>query len=181
MTKAIQHLNSISREEAETKLLLCCGSKEWARRITNHRPFRNLAELLETADRIWWDLSRQAWLEAFYEHPRIGESRAPQRDAGAETSRQDASPNAHRWSQEEQSAIGSASPETLATLADATSAYETRFGHIFLVCATGKSAEEILALLQRRLQNDPETELRIAAEEQQKITRLRLEKLLSET
>ncbi len=164
----IERLNAVSREEAESLLLECCGSTNWARRMVERRPFRGMNELQETAERIWWELGREDWLEAFGHHPKIGEKAAAQ--AG--------SAQARRWSEEEQAGAKTARQDVLAVLAEANRAYQGRFGYIFIVCATGKSSEEMLALLQDRLQNDPDTEFRIAAEEQRRITRLRLEKLL---
>lgn len=118
-------------------------------------------DIFAAAGRIWWSLEREDWLEAFGAHPKIGES------------------SENRWSQQEQAGASGASRETLAGLREANRLYAERFGHIFIVCATGKTAEEVLALLKQRTGNDPGTELRIAAEEQLRITHLRLEKLLS--
>ncbi len=172
MTQGIARLNALSSEEAQAELLKCCGSTNWARRMTQQRPFPTggdaMRRLLDSADRVWWDLGREDWLEAFTRHPRIGE-KAAAKDASAET---------RRWSEEEQSGTRSAREQVLAALAKANRAYEQRFGYIFIVCATGKSSEEMLALLQQRLQNDPAAELRMAAEEQRRITHLRLQKLL---
>lgn len=172
MTQGIARLNALSSEEALAELLKCCGSTNWARRMTQQRPFPTggdaMRRLLDLADRVWWDLGREDWLEAFSRHPRIGE-KAAAKDASAETP---------RWSEEEQSGTRSAREQVLAALAKANRAYEQRFGYIFIVCATGKSSEEMLALLQQRLQNDPAAELRMAAEEQRRITHLRLQKLL---
>ncbi|PYU14576.1 MAG: 2-oxo-4-hydroxy-4-carboxy-5-ureidoimidazoline decarboxylase [Acidobacteria bacterium] len=172
MTQGIARLNALSMEEAQAELLKCCGSTNWARRMTQQRPFPTggdaMRRLLDSADRVWWDLGREDWLEAFTRHPRIGE-KAAAKDASAET---------RRWSEEEQSGTRSAREQVLAALAKANRAYEQRFGYIFIVCATGKSSEEMLALLQQRLQNDPAAELRMAAEEQRRITHLRLQKLL---
>ena len=131
------------------------------------RPFRSEADLGEASDRIWRGLSRADWLEAFTAHPKIGSSVA----AGPGQSR--------GWSREEQRGADGASSETLASLAAANHDYEGRFGHIFIVCASGRTADEMLLLARQRLGNDPETELAVAAEEQRKITRLRLEKLLA--
>ncbi len=131
------------------------------------RPFPDPEKLLEAADRVWRELGADDWLEAFRSHPRIGE-KAPAND----------SPQARRWSSAEQSGTRDARPNVLERLAEANRAYEVRFGYIFIVCATGKSGEEMLALLEQRLQNDPGREIHVAAEEQPKITRLRLEKLL---
>jgi 2-oxo-4-hydroxy-4-carboxy-5-ureidoimidazoline decarboxylase len=114
--------------------------------------------MMEAADRAWWELSPQDWRDAFAAHPRIGESSA---DARA---------------RQEQSGVQGAEAETLARLAAGNRAYEARFGYIYIVCASGKTAAEMLAILESRLGNDPEAELRIAAEQQSQITRLRLEK-----
>ena len=161
MTEGIRRLHSLSWEEASANLFQCCGSTKWAHRMANQRPFQDLQALLETADRIWWDLGREDWLEAFSRHPKIGEK------------------TTSRWSEEEQSGARGASRETLEALLEANRAYEAKFGYIFIVCASGKSSEEMLALLRERLQHDPDAEIRVAAEEQRRITRLRLEKLLT--
>ena len=162
-------LNALPAGDAEAELLACCGSATWARRVCERRPFADLAELLEVSDAVWWGLARDDWLEAFAHHPKIGEKSGarPQPEAG------------RRWSTQEQAGTRRASDETLAELAAANEAYEQRFGYIFIVCATGKSAHEMLAIARARLANDPATELRLAAEEQRKITHLRLRKLLS--
>jgi OHCU decarboxylase len=124
------------------------------------RPFQDLDALLAASDRVWWSLGRGDWLEAFAAHPRIGK-------------------RGDRRSREEQAGALAAGADALAELAEANQIYESRFGHLFIVCATGKGAAELLGILRQRLANDPETELRVAAEEQRKITHLRLEKLLS--
>jgi OHCU decarboxylase len=134
------------------------------------RPFEVVAELLESTDRIWWELEPKDWLEAFSHHPKIGEKRA----APAQSS------EAARWSEQEQVGTRNAREELLRELAALNRAYEERFGFIFIVCATGKTTEEMLALLRERLGNDLDTELRIAAEEQRRITHLRLRKLLEQ-
>jgi allantoicase len=152
-------LNALSFPEAETALLACCGSRAWARRMAAGRPFRDRADLVKMSDGIWWSLGSEDWLEAFRAHPRIGEKGG-------------------RWATQEQAGTRGARPEVLSELAEANRRYESRFGHIFIVCATGKSALEMLTLLQERFGNDPDAELRVAAEEQRKITNLRLEKLL---
>jgi 2-oxo-4-hydroxy-4-carboxy-5-ureidoimidazoline decarboxylase len=126
------------------------------------RPFAGWNELLEKADAIWWSLDKADWQEAFAAHPRIGE-RKPDT----------------RWANDEQSAAAGASSAVANALAEANRAYEKRFGHIYIVCATGRSGEEMLAVAEERLSNAPEDELRIAAEEQRKITHLRLLKLVS--
>lgn len=170
MQQGIEHLNTLAPEEAERELLKCCGATNWARRMAEQRPFRDMEHLLSCADRIWWALDPEDWLEAFSHHPKIGErSLAPAQP-----------PEARRWSEEEQAGARDASQQTLNALVEANRAYEKKFGHIFIVCATGKSSEEMLALLKERLGNDPDTELRIAAEEQRRITHLRLKKLLEQ-
>jgi OHCU decarboxylase len=133
-----------------------------------HRPFAGEAELFEAVDKTWSALAREDWLEAFQHHPPIGETRAKARQ----------STTASRWSAKEQASAQKAAPEVLEALAAQNRAYAEKFGYVFLICATGKSSEEILNALRQRLPNDPDAELRIAAEEQRKITRLRLEKLL---
>ena len=160
-------LNALPPAEAEKAFLACCGSRTWGQRMTDGRPYADTAELLETADRVWWSLAPADWQEAFAAHPRIGERKA----AGEDQFR--------RWSEQEQAGATSAESAILAELAEANRIYDERFGHIFIVCATGKSAGEMLGLLRSRLDNDPETELRVAAEEQRKITRLRLLKIES--
>lgn len=132
------------------------------------RPFGSLERVLTTSDEVWNSLEPQDWREAFAHHPRIGEQRS-----AAQQSERGAS-----WAAGEQSAVGDAGDATRAALSKANSEYERRFGYIYIVCATGRSADDMLADLTSRLKNDPAGELRVAAEEQRKITRLRLEKLL---
>jgi OHCU decarboxylase len=168
MNDALERLNSLPPGEARAELLKCCGSARWALEMTGERPFTDERALLETADRVWLGLSREDWLEAFRSHPKIGERRAA-RETGEE---------ARRWSEEEQRGTSDAARDVLEELAVANREYERRFGHIFIVCATGKSAAEMLALLRQRLGNDPDAELHVAAEEQRRITRLRLQKSL---
>lgn len=169
---ALARLNAAPAAEAERVLLDCCGSRRWARAVAAGRPYADAATLLAAADRVWRRLGRDDRLEAFAAHPRIGE-RAARQGAGS-TGR------ARGWSEGEQAGARSADRGTLATLAEGNRAYEERFGHVFLVCATGKSAAEMLEILERRLGNDPETELNETAEEQRKITTLRLAKLLED-
>jgi 2-oxo-4-hydroxy-4-carboxy-5-ureidoimidazoline decarboxylase len=154
-----EHLNSVPEEEARAALIRCCGARRWVEQMLAARPFASDAELHESAERIWWALGREDWLEAFAGHPRIG----------ARTT--------DRASRREQAGVEGATAATRAALALGNRAYEERFGHVFLVCATGKTAGEMLGALRDRLANDPATELRIAAGEQAKITRLRLEAL----
>jgi 2-oxo-4-hydroxy-4-carboxy-5-ureidoimidazoline decarboxylase len=166
----IQRLNAASREEAFTELLACCGSIKWAQRMVESRPFANAAALFEASEQNWWELRPGDWLEAFASHPKIGERQAAQNRSG----------HSSEWSAQEQAGMRDAAGETVSALAEANRAYQDRFGYIFIVCATGKQAEEMLALCRERLANDPETEFCTAAREQQKITEIRLKKLIEE-
>jgi allantoicase len=168
-TKGISRFNRLSKAQARKALLDCCGSPRWVARMIERMPFPDLPRVLDTAERTWAGLDPADWLEAFRHHPAIGAKRAVKTQSA----------KAHRWSEGEQSVAQKAAPETLAALAAANQEYRARFGHVFLICATRKSSEEILSSLRQRLSNDPAVELRIAAEEQRKITRIRLEKLLA--
>ena len=165
---SLERLNALPAGEASQEFLKCCGSTRWAEAMTARRPYQNLEELTRTANQIWWSLEQSDRLEAFRSHPKIGEKKSA--EAVSEQSR--------KWSGQEQSAVQSANEETLDSLAQLNHQYEAKFGFIFIVCATGKSADEMLALLRQRLQNDIETELPIAAAEQAKITEIRLKKLV---
>jgi allantoicase len=156
-----RRINTRVRAHAEAELRSCCGSSEWVRQMMASRPFAGGSELLAAAETIWWDLDPPDWKEAFAAHPRIGEKPSTS------------------WAREEQAGASASSKDITNALAQVNSDYEKRFGHIFIVCATGKGADEMLAMAQRRLQNAPDQELRIAAEEQLKITKLRLMKLVS--
>jgi OHCU decarboxylase len=157
--------------EAAALLATCCGATEWVHGMTARRPFGTLAVLLQASDELWWSLAPDDWREAFDHHPRIGEQRAaaPQ------------SAEARRWSSDEQRGASVASADVRQALAAGNDEYERRFGHIYLVSAAGRSADELLGMLRSRLTNDPTTELRVAAGEQAKITRLRLQKLFGAT
>jgi OHCU decarboxylase len=149
-----QHINTLADGDALRRV---CGSSEWVRRMLAARP---MDDAFATSDAIWSSLSEEDWREAFAAHPRIGEKKG-----GA-------------WSAQEQSGVRTAADQTMQQLADANRAYEERFGHIYIVCATGKSADEMLRLCLERLGNDPKKELSVAAEEQRKIMHLRLAKLV---
>lgn len=166
----LDKLNDLSFSEAEAEFLKCCGAKLWAQAMSQSRPFGNQDEVRAKADEIWWSLTEADWLQAFHAHPKIGENRA----AAAQ------SEQAQSWSAQEQSGVADASSATIAELAQRNRDYEDRFGFIFIVCASGKSSHEMLASLNSRMANEPSTEVRVAAEEQRKITRLRLEKLLNQ-
>jgi 2-oxo-4-hydroxy-4-carboxy-5-ureidoimidazoline decarboxylase len=161
-------INDWEPVEAALAFCRCCGSTRWSREMQWARPFESEAAVLEAADRIWWALEPADWLEAFASHPKIGAREA----ALPEHARTEA------WSRAEQSGAGNASTEVLEKLAEMNRRYESRFGYIFIVCATGKSGDEMLAILESRLSNSPDDEIRCAAAEQAKITRIRLEKTL---
>jgi 2-oxo-4-hydroxy-4-carboxy-5-ureidoimidazoline decarboxylase len=166
-SSGIAAFDALADHEAAVLLEMCCGSTAWVQRMTARRPFGTLPVLLEEADRLWWSLEPDDWREAFDHHPRIGENAAAMAQ----------STQARGWSADEQRGASSAGDDVRRALGEGNREYERRFGHIYLVCATGKSAEEMLALLRARLTNDPAAELRVAAGEQAKITRLRLEKM----
>jgi len=160
--------NDLPLEEAEKEILPCCGSKAWARGITGRRPLPNEPELLAASDEIWNCLSQSDWMEAFRSHPRIGES----------TAGDPATARSTKWSAQEQQGVVVANGDVKIALAAANREYERRFDRVLIVCATGKTAPEILQIIQRRMQNDKNTELREAAEQQRQITHLRLRKWL---
>lgn len=168
MTVTIDEIDAMPAGEAAALFLSCCGSTQWVDAMVSRRPFRSSTNLLSAAVEAWSKCGARDWLEAFAHHPRIGGSRSatPQSD------------HAKAWSAGEQSGVRSASATAQDKLAEINRDYEARFGHIYIVCATGKSAEEMISIAGQRLGNDPATELRIAAEEQWKITQIRLRKLL---
>ena len=170
MTVTVAELNALPAEHAADLLTACCGSTRWVNALVARRPFASLDRLLVVADEVWTHLAPADWFEAFAHHPRIGERRAavPQNERAAE------------WSAGEQAGVATARSSTQAELAAVNERYEQRFGYIYIVCAAGRSAEELLSLARARMNNDAETELRIAAEEQRKITTLRLRKLITE-
>ena len=153
----------------EQALLQCCGSKRWAREMVQARPYQNVETLIAKANDIWWSLPSEDWLEAFRSHPKIGEKKA-----AAPVSDQ-----SRQWSGQEQAGVNNASRETVDDLAALNRTYEQKFGFIFIICATGKTSEEMLSALRKRLDNDRATELSVAAAEQSRITELRLKKLVS--
>jgi 2-oxo-4-hydroxy-4-carboxy-5-ureidoimidazoline decarboxylase len=170
MSGVLAHWNRLPLDDAVKEILPCCASQAWAGAMTARRPFPDVTTLLAAADETWSNLSAADWMEAFRSHPRIGESRAAQ----------PASVQSAIWSAQEQRNVAAAGEEVNTALAEANQEYEKRFRHVFLVCATGRSAPEILEILQHRLRNDGQTELREAAEQQRQITRIRLTKWLSE-
>jgi OHCU decarboxylase len=162
-------LNSLLLDEAVQELMKCCGSRRWAELVAEQRPFHTIEQLIERAHAVWWSLNEQDWLEAFRAHPRIGEKKAA--TTGSAQSQQ--------WSGQEQAGVRDAAADTVDSLGRLNREYDAKFGHIFIVCATGKSSEEMLDLLRERLTNEAADELQIAAAEQSKITELRIRKLLA--
>jgi 2-oxo-4-hydroxy-4-carboxy-5-ureidoimidazoline decarboxylase len=159
--------NAAPEAEAIEEMLACCGARRWAEAMVAARPIRSVEELSVTADRLWSTMGEADWMEAFACHPRIGERKA------AIESGQSA-----EWSQQEQSLVNAAEAAVRTGLAERNELYEERFGFTYIVCATGKSATEMLAILNRRLNNDRGTELREAAEQQRQIMQIRLGKWL---
>lgn len=166
----VSELDALPSDRAGEMFSACCGSTRWVERMLALRPFGSRGAVCGAADEVWWSLSANDWREAFAHHPRIGAKMEPASQ----------STQARAWAAGEQSQVSHAPDDVRDQLALANQEYERRFGYIYIVCATGKSAAEMLTLARNRLDNAPEVELRIAAEEQRKITRLRLAKLLDE-
>jgi OHCU decarboxylase len=163
-------LDALSDVELASRLRACCGSSRWVARMIAARPFGSPEQARDQANRIWNGLATDDWIEAFGHHPRIGERKA--------AIAQD--PTSVAWSAEEQSHVATAAQTLKGELARVNEAYERRFGFIYIVCASGRSAEELLVTARRRLSNDRDAELKIAAEEQRQIMQLRLGKLLED-
>lgn len=159
-----QRLDRAAPDDAARLLSGCCGSTRWVSRMLERRPFGSSEALQQAAASIWFDLSPDDWREAFSHHPRIGDRDALERRFAA----------TRHLSAREQAGVNDAPDDVLAGLLDGNRLYEAKFGFIFIVCATGRSAAAMLELLRSRLANDLDTELAIAAAEQAKITRLRL-------
>jgi 2-oxo-4-hydroxy-4-carboxy-5-ureidoimidazoline decarboxylase len=169
MNETLKAWNNADEAMAVDAMLACCGAQNWASAMVALRPIESVFELSQAADRVWAMMREDDWIEAFAHHPRIGERKAA--PAAAKSA---------AWSRQEQSSVATAGDNVLAKLADGNAEYESRFGFNYIVCATGKSADEMLAILKRRLANDRETELREAAEQQRQITQIRLGKWLVE-
>jgi 2-oxo-4-hydroxy-4-carboxy-5-ureidoimidazoline decarboxylase len=165
MVNVLARWNFLPSAAAVDEILPCCGSRAWAAAMVARRPLPDETTLLNTSDEIWGSLAEADWLEAFRSHPRIGESRPGESKSAA-------------WSTQEQGGVVDADDGARVALADGNRAYERRFNRIFIVCATGKSPSEILAILRRRMTNDALTELQEAAEQQRQITQIRLRKWL---
>lgn len=168
-TMTLADLNALPPAARAEALATCCGARAWVATLNEQFPFDSVPALYEAAERTWYNLTEADWREAFLHHPKIGDVSAL-REKFASTA---------AWAAGEQGAVRQASDDTLAALAAGNAAYEARFGYIFIVCATGKSADEMLALLQARLPHEPTAEIHVAMGEQAKITHLRLQKLLA--
>jgi 2-oxo-4-hydroxy-4-carboxy-5-ureidoimidazoline decarboxylase len=169
MNARLAEWNAADEATARDAMIACCGARRWAAAMVAERPIENLVKLSATADRIWSTMDVPDWMEAFRCHPRIGERKAPHATAKSE-----------EWSKMEQSSAAPADAKVLKRLAIGNALYRERFGFTFIVCATGKSADEMLLILERRMASDRETELREAAEQQRQITQIRLRKWLAE-
>jgi len=160
------HLDALPEAAFRAQIRKCCGCDAWVEGMVRERPFRTDRHVFESADTVWHALAKKDWLEAFSAHPRIGERPGANHASTAS------------WSQSEQSGMDTAAASVTEAIAEGNRAYEKKFGHVFLICATGKTADEMLASLRERLTHDAETEVRIAAREHALITRIRLKKLV---
>lgn len=160
---SVDRLNGASRPDLVQELLRVCHSRQWAERVADARPFLGEQQMVDEADRVWRDLDPTDWLEALHGHPRIGE------DGGS----------SQEFSAAEQGGMADADDAVRAAIAEGNRLYEARFGHMFLISAAGRTPQDILGNLQARLQNEPAREVQMAAQEHRRITRLRLQKLLT--
>jgi len=163
----IAEFDNLDTSKKREILWQCCGSSAWVEKMLTMPPAEDLIDLFEDAEEKWYECTKADWKEAFSHHPRIGEVNALQNKSSPD------------FSEGEQSSVRNASEQVLKSLAKTNKAYEEKFGYIFIVCASGKSAEEMLAMMETRLHNNAEDEIKIAMEEQNRITRLRLEKLFN--
>lgn len=165
----LDQFNGQTREECVARLKSCCGSSTWVDQLIKQMPFTDSPHLARAAEEVWYEICKETdWLEAFSHHPKIGDLQSL-KDKFAST--------AH-LAGGEQASVSHASEQVLSSLSSLNAEYESKYGFIFIVCATGKPADEMLRILEDRLQNDRESELRIAMGEQHKITLLRLRKLI---
>lgn len=170
MSDVLAQWNALAMDRAAEEILPCCGSKAWAQGMAKQRPILNETTLQTASDQVWKNLNEADWMEAFRSHPRIGDSRTTASTPSVSAA----------WSSEEQQEVGVANEDIKVALAEGNRAYEQRFKCNFIVCATGRTAQEILEILRRRLRNDDATELHEAAEQQRQITQIRLKKWLSQ-
>jgi 2-oxo-4-hydroxy-4-carboxy-5-ureidoimidazoline decarboxylase len=161
--------NEADSESAVNAMLACCGAQKWAAAMIAHRPIADEPALHDLANRTWESMNEADWMEAFACHPRIGKRRASHASSQSST-----------WSQQEQSSVNTAAERILARLAEGNARYEEKFGFTYIVCATGKSPEEMLSILDHRLSSDRVSEMREAAEQQRQIIHIRLRKWLEQ-
>jgi 2-oxo-4-hydroxy-4-carboxy-5-ureidoimidazoline decarboxylase len=166
----IETWNAMSEADAAAAVLPCCGSHAWAHGLAARRPLSTLPELLAASDAAWWSLPEADWKQAFDSHPRIGEQHA----------QGEVTPESINWSIGEQGLAVQCDEEAKKLLALGNRAYEQKFGRIFIVCATGKSTQEMLGILERRMHHTAEEEMQEAAEQQRQITHIRLQKWLAQ-
>jgi OHCU decarboxylase len=169
MNAVLDRWNKAEESEALRAMIACCGARRWAEAMVALRPMASVVELSMAADRVWSGMEETDWMEAFACHPRIGERKPAH-----------ASAKSQAWSRQEQSSAEDAGEAVLAELTAGNALYVERFGFTYIVCATGKSAEEMLSILNRRLASERAAELREAAEQQRQITQIRLGKWLVE-
>ncbi len=169
MNAVLEAWNKADETTAFDAMIACCGANRWASAMVALRPIGSLVELSEAADRVWSTMQEADWMMAFACHPRIGERKASHAVA-----------KSVEWSRQEQSSAATAAESLSQEIAEGNSRYEERYGFTYIVCATGKSTEEMLAILKRRLASNREAELREAAEQQRQITQIRLGKWLVE-
>jgi 2-oxo-4-hydroxy-4-carboxy-5-ureidoimidazoline decarboxylase len=163
----VDQLNDLDNASLEAALTRCCAAPQWVRQLAAEKPFLSDEELMEKAARIWNRIGPEDWLQAFAAHPRIGDVEALHSKFSG----------TRAWTRTEQAGVAGVAEDVLQRFLTLNHQYEAKFGYIFIVCATGKTAQEMLILLERRLANDERTELQLAAAEQLKITLLRLRKL----
>ena len=165
----LQELNDLPEEKFKEAFFQCCGCVAWVAQLAQLRPYSSVKDLKDKSDNIWFSCDEISWLEAFTHHPKIGDIESLEKKFAA----------TKEFASAEQSGVHASSELVLHQLKEENDRYENKFGFIFIVCATGKSAEEMLSLLQERIKNDRSDELKIAITEQNKITHLRIAKLIT--
>lgn len=165
----IHQFNKLSASVQKQELFKCCGCTSWSEELVNNLPFQSVEELKKKSDQTWFSLTEKDWLDAFTHHPKIGDIQSLEKKFVS----------TKQWASGEQAGVNIAKQNILEELKKGNEDYEKKFGFIFIVCATGKSAEEMLDLLKQRLNNTPEEEIKIASGEQNKITHIRIDKLFA--
>jgi 2-oxo-4-hydroxy-4-carboxy-5-ureidoimidazoline decarboxylase len=168
-TISLEDFNQMPASEAASYISRCCGAKRWVEEMVSLRPFDSVMDLMSQAECVWQQLDKSDWLEAFSQHAKIGDVNSLKAKYG----------KTKDWAKGEQGKVDLSATDTINELAKLNQEYDNRFGYMFIVCATGKTAPEMLEILKSRINNDPDKEILIASKEQNKITILRLEKLLA--